>query len=210
MRMARSPYTITPFFPTSSRQFGRGGISVFRGSPIPHVQYGRGFGSLFKSVARVVTPLASKALRYTAKRGLETGNCLLSDVLSGENVKTAAKRRASEAFQQTTFSIPPNVFNTPSTPHRQKTTKKKNNNNNTGDNPWFHDQFSSFTRGTHSSHTHHPQTRSIPSTFSRSCRSWKENCCRNRNPNGHHHLQRKQPSSQSDARVHASNDTLKT
>ena len=109
------------------------------------------------------------------------------------------------------FSIPPNVFNTPSTPHRQKTTKKKNNNNNnTGENPWFHDQFSSFTRGTHSSHTHHPQTRSIPSTFSRSCRSWKENCCRNRNPNGHHHLQRKQPSSQSDARVHASNDTLKT
>ena len=101
MRMARSPYTITPFFPTSSRQFGRGGISVFRGSPIPHVQYGRGFGSLFKSVARVVTPLASKALRYTAKRGLETRIGLLSDVLSGENVKTAAKRRASEAFQQT-------------------------------------------------------------------------------------------------------------
>ena len=101
MRMARSPYTITPFFPTSSRQFGRGGISVFRGSPIPHVQYGRGCGSLFKSVARVVTPLASKALRYTAKRGLETGIGLLSDVLSGENVKTAAKRRASEAFQQT-------------------------------------------------------------------------------------------------------------
>ena len=99
--MARSPYTMTPFFPTSSRQFGRGGISVFRGSPIPHVQYGRGFGSLFKSVARVVTPLASKALRYTAKRGLETGIGLLSDVLSGENVKTAAKRRASEAFQQT-------------------------------------------------------------------------------------------------------------
>ena len=101
MRMARSPYTMTPFFPTSSRQFGRGGISVFRGSPIPHVQYERGFGSLFKSVARVVTPLASKALRYTAKRDLETGIGLLSDVLSGENVKTAAKRRASEAFQQT-------------------------------------------------------------------------------------------------------------
>ena len=65
------------------------------------MQYGRGFGSLFKSVARVVTPLASKVLRYTAKRGLETGIGLLSDVLSGENVKTAAKRRASEAFQQT-------------------------------------------------------------------------------------------------------------
>ena len=101
MRMARSPFTITPFFPTSSRQFGRGGITVFRGSPIPHVQYGRGFGSLFKSMGRMVTPLIGKAVRYAGKTGLETGIGLLSDVLSGENVKTAAKRRASEAFQQT-------------------------------------------------------------------------------------------------------------
>ena len=101
MRMARSPFTITPFFPTSSRQFGRGGITVFRGSPIPHVQYGHGFGSLFKSMGRMVTPLIGKAVRYAGKTGLETGIGLLSDVLSGENVKTAAKRRASEAFQQT-------------------------------------------------------------------------------------------------------------
>ena len=92
---------MTPFFPTSSRQFGRGGITVFRGSPIPHVQYGRGFGSLFKSMGRMVTPLIGKAVRYAGKTGLETGIGLLSDVLSGENVKTAAKRRASAAFQQT-------------------------------------------------------------------------------------------------------------
>ena len=98
--MPRSPFTITPFFPTSSRQFGRGGITVFRGSPIPHVQYGRGFGSLFKSMGRMVTPLTGKAVRYAGKTGLETGIGLLSDVLSGENVKTAAKRRASAAFQQ--------------------------------------------------------------------------------------------------------------
>ena len=98
--MPRSPFTITPFFPTSSRQFGRGGITVFRGSPIPHVQYGRGFGSLFKSMGRMVTPLIGKAVRYAGKTGLETGIGLLSDVLSGENVKTAAKRRASAAFQQ--------------------------------------------------------------------------------------------------------------
>ena len=101
MRMARSPFTITPFFPTSSRQFGRGGITVFRGSPIPHVQYWRGFGSLFKSMGRMVTPLIGKAVRYAGKTGLETGIGLLSDVLGGENVKTAAKRRASEVFQQT-------------------------------------------------------------------------------------------------------------
>ena len=98
--MPRSPFSITPFFSTSSRQFGRGGITVFRGSPIPHVQYWRGFGSLFKSMGRMVTPLIGKAVRYAGKTGLETGIGLLSDVLSGENVKTAAKRRASAAFQQ--------------------------------------------------------------------------------------------------------------
>ena len=98
--MPRSPFTITPYFPTSSRQFERGGITVFRGSPIPHVQYGRGFGSLFKSMGLMVTPLIGKAVHYAGKTGLETGIGLLSDVLSGENVKTAAKRRASAAFQQ--------------------------------------------------------------------------------------------------------------
>ena len=96
--MPRSPFTITPFFPTSSRQFGRGGITV--GSPIPHVQYGRGFGSLFKSMGRMVTPLIGKAVRYAGKTGLATGIGLLSDVLGGEIVNTAAKRRASAAFQQ--------------------------------------------------------------------------------------------------------------
>ena len=100
MRMRRSPYTITPFFPTSSHQYGRGGITVFRGSAIPHMQYERGLGSLFKSVAHVVTPLAAQAVRYVGRRGLETGIRILSDVLGGENVKAAAKRRASTAFQQ--------------------------------------------------------------------------------------------------------------
>ena len=85
---------------TSYRQFERGGITVFRGCPIPHVQYGRGFGSLFKSMGRMVTPLIGKTVRYAGKMGLERGIGLLSDVLSGENVKTAAKRRASAAFQQ--------------------------------------------------------------------------------------------------------------
>ena len=88
------------FYPTSSHQYGSGGITVFRGSPIPHVQYGRGLVSLFKSAARVVKPLAARVVRYAGRRGLETGIGILTDVLSGEDVKTAAKRRASAAFQQ--------------------------------------------------------------------------------------------------------------
>ena len=51
-------------------------------------------------MGRMVTPLIGKAVRYAGKTGLETGIGLLSDVLSGENVKTAAKRRASAVFQQ--------------------------------------------------------------------------------------------------------------
>ena len=81
---------MTPFFPTSSHQYRSGGITVFRGSPIPHVQYGRGLGSLFKSAACVVKPLASRAVRYTGRRGLETGIGILTDLFSGEDVKTAA------------------------------------------------------------------------------------------------------------------------
>ena len=90
---------IVPMY-MNARQLGRGGITVFHGSPVPHVQRGGGLGSLFKSVARVVTPLAAKAVRYAGRTGLETGIGILSDVLSCENVKAATKRRASAAFQQ--------------------------------------------------------------------------------------------------------------
>ena len=83
----------------NARQLGRGGIIVFHGFPCP-VQHGGGLGSLFKSVARAVTPLAAQAVRYAGRTGLETGIGILSDVLSGENVKAATKRRASAAFQQ--------------------------------------------------------------------------------------------------------------
>ena len=100
MMMTRSPNTITPFFPTYSRQYGSGGITVFHGSPYPHVQYGHGLGSLFKRAARVVKPLAARAVRYAGRRGLETGIGILTDILSGEDIKTAAKLRASAAFQQ--------------------------------------------------------------------------------------------------------------
>ena len=51
-------------------------------------------------MARVVIPLAVKAVRYAGRTGLKTGMNILGDVLSGENVKTAAKSRASAAFEQ--------------------------------------------------------------------------------------------------------------
>ena len=62
--------------------------------------------------------------------------------------------------------IPCTVFNASSSPHCQKTTKKKKN-TTIGMHPWCYNQFSSFTRGANLPHAHHPQTRSIASTFSR-------------------------------------------
>ena len=76
----------------NARQLGRGRITVFHGSPVPHVQHGGGLGSLFKSAALVVTPLAAQAVRYACGMGLETGIGILSDLLSGENIKAATKR----------------------------------------------------------------------------------------------------------------------
>ena len=103
----QTPQTPMVFFTSAyhpmymnARQLGRGGITVFHRSPVPHVQHGGGLRSSFKSVACVVTLLAAKAVRYACETGLETGNGILSDVLSGENVKAATKRRASAALQQ--------------------------------------------------------------------------------------------------------------
>ena len=72
------------------RQLGGGGITIFRGSPVPHVQHGG--DSLFKSVAHAVTPLAAQAVRYAGQTGLETDSGIFSDVLSVENVKAATKQ----------------------------------------------------------------------------------------------------------------------
>ena len=122
--MTRSSY-ITPFFPTSSHLYGSGGIIVFRGSAISHVQYGRGLGSLFKSAARVVKHPAARAVRYAGQRGLETGIAILTDVLSGEDVKTAAKRLASAAFQQVKQDVLATVKRRRGTSTSTTTTGKK-------------------------------------------------------------------------------------
>ena len=87
-----SPYQ--PLYMTA-RQLAGGGITVFR---VPHVKHADQHGT--NSVALVVTPLATEAVRYEGRTGLETGIGILSDVLSAENVKAPTKRRASAAFQQ--------------------------------------------------------------------------------------------------------------
>ena len=84
------------------------------------------------------------------------------------------------------------VFNdASSSPRSEKVKKKKKKNRHQSR---FYDQFSAFTRVTNSSHAHHPRTGSIASTFIR-CHSRAEDCRRDQNQNGDHHLQRQQPTS---------------
>ena len=86
------------------QQQGRG-MPVFRGIPW---QAGYGLGGLFCSMSRAVVPLVTKGVKAVAplaKRGakilgdiaMQSGSDFLSDILTGKNVKEAAKAQAMEA-----------------------------------------------------------------------------------------------------------------
>lgn len=60
-------------------------------------QRGNGLGSLLSSLGRVIVPTLKSAGRSLIKEGLRTGTGIISDVLSGDNIKTATKRRVKKA-----------------------------------------------------------------------------------------------------------------
>ena len=74
-------------------------MAVFRGSPwqAGHGQHGYGLGGLFRSIARVAMPAVKSGAKALGKIALNSGLNLLGDVISGKNVKEAAKTRALEA-----------------------------------------------------------------------------------------------------------------
>ena len=78
-------------------QQGRG-MSVFRSSPwqMGHGQKGYGLGALFRTVARTTMPLVKRGAKALGNILLNTGVNFASDVVTGKNVKQAAKARALE------------------------------------------------------------------------------------------------------------------
>jgi hypothetical protein len=92
------------------QQRGRG-MPVFHGSAWQAGygnQTGYGLGGLFRSLSRKALPFLKKGIRAAvplAKRGakmlgdvaMQSGSDFLSDVLTGKNIKEAAKARALEA-----------------------------------------------------------------------------------------------------------------
>ncbi|CAB3990567.1 uncharacterized transposon-derived [Paramuricea clavata] len=75
------------------QQQGRG-MPVFRGSPW---QVGYGLGGLFRTLARRAMPLIKTGAKALGNIALKSGTDFVGDVLTGRNVKEAAKARTVEA-----------------------------------------------------------------------------------------------------------------
>ena len=71
------------------------GMSVYRGST--GLQRGYGLGGLLGGLFRSAMPLLKKGAVAVGKEALQTGIDIAQDVISGQNVKTATKRRLKNA-----------------------------------------------------------------------------------------------------------------
>ena len=80
----------------------RGALPYFVGA---RVQRGHGLGSLFGGLLRSVAPLIRRGAIALGKRALRTGMQITDDVVSGQNVKQAAKRRATDAGKDLVRSL---------------------------------------------------------------------------------------------------------
>ncbi len=71
-----------------------GALPYFSGA---RVQNGYGFGSLFSGLLRSVAPLIKRGAVALGERVLTTGAQKAGDVVAGQNIKKATKRRATAA-----------------------------------------------------------------------------------------------------------------
>ncbi len=74
------------------------GMPIYRGSPI--LQRGYGLGGLLGGLFRKAVPLLKKGAAMVGKQALRTGLDIADDVMSGQNIKTAAKRRIKSGTKQ--------------------------------------------------------------------------------------------------------------
>ena len=119
------------------RQAHGNGMPVFSGASL---QKGHGIGNILSSAFRTMIPVlkvAGKVVgKNVAKQGLHTGVGILSDVLRGQNLKQATKRRLREGGSQlikkakaSLFSqTPPPSLSHPSTQKRIKRRKTSKRN----------------------------------------------------------------------------------
>ena len=81
-------------------QQGHGDMAVFHGAPwqVGHGQMGYGLGALFRSLAKVATPLLKRGVKGLGQIVTSAGGDLLGDLAQGKNIKEAAKARGKEAL----------------------------------------------------------------------------------------------------------------
>lgn len=78
---------------------------VFRGGRFQRGsghQIGYGLGSFFQSLARRALPFLQRGVKTVGKAAMNTGMNIAQDVLAGENLKTAAKKRARQTAKKLT------------------------------------------------------------------------------------------------------------
>ena len=82
------------YYLNQAKQKG-GNLPAFHGS---RFQRGYGLGSIFKGLFRWALPHLQQGAKVLGKKALQTGVQVAQDVLAGENVKTATKKRAKQAL----------------------------------------------------------------------------------------------------------------
>ena len=102
-----------------------GALPYFAGA---RVQRGHGFGSLFGGLLRSVAPLIKRGALALGNRALKTGAQIAGDILSGENIRTVAKRRTKTAGRdllQSLLATPPGKRVKRAAPSRQRRPVKR-------------------------------------------------------------------------------------
>ena len=72
-----------------------GNLPAFHGA---RFQRGYGLGSIFRGLFRWAVPHLQQGAKMLGKKALQTGVSVAQDVLAGENLKTATKKRAKQAL----------------------------------------------------------------------------------------------------------------
>ena len=102
-----------------------GALPYFAGA---RVQRGHGFGSLFGGLLLSVAPLIKRGALALGNRALKTGAQIAGDILSGENIRTAAKRRTKTGGRdllQSLLATPPGKRVKRAAPSRQRRPVKR-------------------------------------------------------------------------------------
>ena len=96
------------------------------------LQKGHGLGNILSSAFRTMAPVLKSAGKAVAKQGLHTGLNILGDVLGGENIKQASKRRLREGKDRHIKKAKTSLFSSrppPSATPPKKTNKNKKHKN---------------------------------------------------------------------------------